>query len=125
MNTLVGLGRYLVFIPLLGFGIKHLQDGPQLAGLVPPFFPGGIVWIYVTGGAMLLAVVSGLIGKWDKLAFLLAGLMIVVFALTIHLRGVMEGGNPRVLFDLLKDVGLTGACWMYADKYARDNTFVG
>ena len=125
MKTIIGLGRYLVFIPLLGFGIKHLRDGADLAGLVPPFFPGGIVWIYVTGGAMLLAVVSGLIGKWDKLAFALAGLMILVFALTIHFRGVLEGGNPRVLFDLLKDVGLTGACWMYAANYARDNSFVG
>ncbi len=125
MKTLIGLGRYLVFIPLLGFGIKHLWDGAELAGLVPPFFPGGIVWIYVTGGAMLLAVVSGIIGKWDQLAFTLAGLMILIFALTIHFRGVLEGGNPRVLFDLLKDIGLAGACWMYAANYARDESFVG
>lgn len=125
MNTLIGLGRYLVFIPLLGFGFKHLRDGSELAGMVPAFFPGGIVWIYLTGCAMLLAVVSGVIGKWDKLAFTLAGLMILIFALTIHLRGLMDGGNPRVLFDLLKDVGLTGGCWLYAAYCARDKSFVG
>ncbi len=125
MNTLIGLGRYLLLVPLVGFGVKHLQDGAELAGLVPPFFPGGIVWIYVTGGAMLLAVVSAFVGKWDKLAFTLAGLMILIFALTIHLRGLTDGGNPRVLFDLLKDVGLAGGCWMYAANYARDKSFVG
>lgn len=125
MNAVIRLGRYLVFIPLLGFGIKHILDAPDLAGMVPPFFPGGIAWIYLTGGAMLLAVLSAVLGKWDKLAFTLAGLMILVFALTIHLRGLIEGGNPRVLFDLLKDIGLTGACWMYADVYARDKALIG
>lgn len=124
MNAIINLGRYLILIPLIGFGVKHLQDAPDLAGMVPVYFPGGLGWIYLTGGAMVLAVVSALIGKYDKLAFFLAGLMILVFAATIHLRGVMDGGNPRVLFDLLKDIGLTGGCWMYAAKYARDNTFV-
>lgn len=124
MNALIGLGRYLLLVFLMGFGVKHLLDGAELAGMVPPFFPGGIVWIYVTGIAMLMAVVSGLIGKWDKLAFTLAGLMVLVFALTIHLRGLTDGGNPRVLFDLLKDIGLTGACWMYAASYAKDSSFV-
>jgi uncharacterized membrane protein len=124
MNAIIQNGRYLLLIFLLGFGIKHLLDGAELAGMVPPFFPGGIVWIYVTGLAMILAVVSGFMGKWDKLAFTLAGLMILVFATTIHLRGVLDGGNPRVLFDLLKDIGLAGACWMYASSYARDASFV-
>lgn len=125
MNAIIGIGRYLLLVFLLGFGIKHLLDGAELAGMVPPFFPGGIVWIYVTGSAMILAVVSGLAGKWDKLAFFLAGVMILIFALTIHFRGLMDGGNPRVLFDLLKDIGLAGACWMYAANYARDRTYAG
>jgi len=125
MNTIIGSGRYLLLLFLIGFGVKHISDGAELAGMVPPFFPGGIVWIYFTGIAMLLAVVSALIGKWDKLAFTLAGVMVLIFALTIHLRGVMEGGNLRVLFDLLKDIGLTGACWMYAASYARDRSFIG
>lgn len=124
MNAVIGTGRYLLLLFLLGFGLKHLSDGADLAGMVPPFLPGGIVWIYVTGLAMILAVVSGLMGKWDKLAFTLAGVMILIFAATIHLRGVLDGGNPRVLFDFLKDIGLTGACWMYASSYARDASFV-
>ncbi len=124
MNAVIGFGRYLLLLFLLGFGVKHLMDGAELAGEVPPFFPGGIVWIYFTGIAMLLAVVSGFIGKWDKLAFTLAGLMILIFAMTIHLRGVAEGGNLRALFNLLKDIGLAGACWMYASAYARDPSFV-
>lgn len=125
MNAVIGTGRYLLLLFLLGFGIKHLLDGAELAGMVPPFFPGGIVWIYFTGGAMVLAVVSAVIGKWDKLAFTLAGIMILIFAATIHLKGVLGGGNFRALFDLLRDIGLTGACWMYASNFARDRSFIG
>lgn len=124
MRSIISFGRYMILIPLIGFGVKHLKDGADLAGLVPTFFPGGIFWIYLTGLAMLLAVVSAFLGKWDKLAFFLAGTMILIFALTIHLRGLMEGGNPRVLFDLLKDIGLAGGCWMYAAYCAKDDTFV-
>lgn len=124
MNAVIGTGRYLLLAFLLGFGAKQLVVGAELAGMVPWFFPGGIVWVYLTAIAMVLAVVSALMGKLDKLAFTLAGIMILIFATTIHLRGVLEGGNPRVLFDFLKDVGLAGACWMYASAFARDPSFV-
>lgn len=115
----------MILIPLIGFGVKHLKDGADLASMVPLFIPGGIFWIYLTGLAMLLAVVSAFVGKWDKLAFFLAGVMILIFALTIHLRGVMDGGNPRVLFDLLKDIGLAGGCWMYAAYCSKDAALIG
>ncbi len=126
MNAILNnVGRILLFVPLVGFGVKHLYDAQELAGMVPAFFPGGIFWIYLTGTAMLLAVVSGLVGKFDKLAFALAGLMILVFALTIHLRGVMDGGNPMVMFNLLKDFGLAGGCWLFAARFARDESYIG
>ncbi len=125
MNAILNFGKYLLFIPLIGFGLKHLYNAQDLAGMVPVFFPGGIFWIYLTGIAMLLAVVSSLVGKYDKLAFFLAGLMILIFALTIHLRGVLEGGNPMVLFNLLKDLGLAGGCWMYAARFSRDPAIIG
>ena len=126
MNAfLFNMGKILLFITLIGFGVKHLYNGQELAGMVPPFFPGGIFWIYLTGTAMLLAVVSSLVGKFDKLAFFLAGLMILIFAITIHLRGMMDGGNPMVVFNLLKDLGLAGGCWLFAAKFARDPSVIG
>lgn len=126
MNAiLTGFGKFLLFVPLIGFGVKHLYNAQELAGMVPAFFPGGIFWIYLTGTAMLLAVVSNLVGKFDKLAFFLAGLMILVFALTIHFRGMMDGGSPMVMFNLLKDLGLAGACWLFAARFSRDSSIIG
>ncbi len=125
MNTLLKLGKYLLFATLLGHGLRHLYDAKATAGMVPPLLPGGIFWIYFTNVAVVLAVISGVIGKYDKLAFFLAGLMLLIFVLTIHLRGMFEGGNPMALFILLKDLGLAGACWMYADRYAVDNRSIG
>jgi hypothetical protein len=74
---------------------------------------------------MLLAVLSAILGKYDKLAFFLAGLMILIFVLTIHLRGMLEGGNPIAMFNMLKDLGLAGACWMYAARFAKDPAVIG
>jgi uncharacterized membrane protein len=125
MNTLLNIGKYFLFAPLLGLGVKHLYDAKAIAGMVPTFFPGGVFWIYFTGIAMILAVLSSFIGKYDKLAFFLAGLMILIFVVTIHLKGMTQGGNPMALFILLKDLGLAGACWMYAAKYAKDKSVIG
>ncbi|MEP7322864.1 MAG: DoxX family protein [Saprospiraceae bacterium] len=125
MNTIIKLGKYLLFIPLVGRGLKHFADAKELAGMVPPYLPGGVFWIYLTGICMLLAVVSTIVGKYDKLAFFLAGLMILIFVLTIHLRGLFQGGNPLIMFNMLKDLGLAGACWMYADKYSKDSSIIG
>ena len=37
----------------------------------------------------------------------------------------LEGGNPIVLFNFLKDLGLAGACWMFAARFARDPAIIG
>ena len=54
-----------------------------MAGMVPSMFPGGVVWVYLTGIAMIAAVVSALIGKYDKLAFMLLGILCLIYAFTV------------------------------------------
>ncbi len=125
LNGLTGLGKYLMLIPFLLFGINHFTKANDMAGMVPSYFPGGSFWVYLTGAGMLAFVVSVLIGKLDKLAAILIGLMCLIFAFTVHLPSVMNGTNPMSIVSLLKDVGLAGAAFMYAHAYARDNSVVG
>ena len=68
MNILTGVVARVVFaIPFLGFGIGHLMNASMMSGMVP--IPGGILWIYVTGVALLAIValttkpVKGLVVK--------------------------------------------------------------
>ncbi|MCB9279444.1 MAG: DoxX family protein [Lewinellaceae bacterium] len=127
MNSLLGLGKYLFIIPLLGFGFGHLSNANAMAGMVP--IPGGALWIYVTGIAMLAAAVSIVIGKWDKLATTLLGIMLLIFALSIHLPGMLNAADAMAkqgsMGQMMKDIGLAGGAWMYAAGLARDKSMIG
>ena len=113
MKNLGMIGKILFCIPFLAFGIMHLMSGNQMAGMVPAYFPGGVVWIYITGLAEILAAVSILTGKQTKLATMLLGVMLIIFVLTIHLPGISDPATQQMAMSgLLKDLGLAGAALM-------------
>ena len=75
----------------------------------------------------LAAAVSILIGKMDKLAAVLLGVMLVLFVLGIHIPGVMSGDEAQMMTsmpNMLKDLSLAGAAWMYAGT-AKDDSVIG
>lgn len=124
MNAITNLGKYIYAIPFAIFGIMHLMNADAMAGMAPF---GGAIMVYITGVALLAAAVSIVIGKLDKLAALLLGLMLLIFALSIHLPGVTSGDEAKMMSSmpsLLKDLALAGAAWMYAGM-AKDNAVVG
>ena len=113
MKNLGMIGKILFCIPFLAFGIMHLMSGNQMAGMVPAYFPGGVVWIYITGLAEILAAISILSGKQTKLATLLLAVMLIIFVLTIHLPGMSDPATQQMAMSgLLKDLGLAGAALM-------------
>lgn len=67
------------------------------------------------------------LGKYDKLATTLPAIMLLLFALMVHLPGVTEGGDriAQSMPNLLKDVGLAAASMMYALNQARDRSIIG
>lgn len=118
MNQILGLGKYLFIIPFAVFGIFHFMGAEAMAPMAPF---GGEVMVYVTGLAHFAAVAAMLMGKMDKLAAALLGLMLLIFALSIHLSAAMEGDATN----FLKDTMLAGAAWMYASRFATDNAVIG
>lgn len=126
MNTVLNLGKYLFAIPMLMFGIGHMGNANAMSGMVP--IPGGAFWVYLTGAALIAAAVSIAIGKMDKLATALLGLMLIIFALSIHLPGMMgsEGMEQQAYMgNLMKDLSLGGAAWFYATNVAKDKAVIG
>lgn len=81
-------------------------------------YPGGVLWVYLTGAVNVLAAVSFLTGKKVKLAGQLTALMVLVFILTIHLPGVMNAADDMArqiaMTMLLKDLGLMGGALLLA-----------
>ncbi len=110
MNSILALGRYLFAIPMLIFGVFHFMNAGGMAEMAP--LPGGVFWIYLTGAALILAAISIIIKKHDRLACFLLGIMLLIFALSIHLGGAIDGDQASTT-NFLKDVALAGGAFAY------------
>jgi putative oxidoreductase len=114
MDMLAKLGRPLFAMVFVIFGLLHLAMGGNMVGVVPAWVPGpAIVWVYLTGIAMVAAAISLFTGKQEKLASALLGVLLLIFALTIQLPAVM-GGDQMAMPSLLKDLALAGAAFFFS-----------
>ncbi len=121
-NTLKILGRVLFAVPIAFFGLNHLMNAGNMAGMVPGFIPGGIFWVYLTGVALLAAGISIIIGKKAWLASLLLGLLLLVFVLTMHIPSVISpDGGHMAMINLLKDISLIGGALLIAGIMNQQN----
>lgn len=120
MDIFSKLGRFIYAIPFGVFGLFHFMNAGQMAGYVP--IPGGVFWVYLTGAALLAACVSIIIEKKTRLACILLGVMLLIFALSIHLPGVIGGEMQPNMTNFLKDTALAGAAWFVAGNYESETT---
>lgn len=120
IGPLTKIGRFLLAIPMAIFGILHFMAADSMAGMVP--IPGGAIWVYVTGIALIAAAVSIIIQKKSRLAASLLAVMLLIFVLAIHLPGVLAGGDggQMSMMSLLKDLAIAGGALIYAGTQAID-----
>ncbi len=110
-KQLENLGKFIFLLPLAIFGAHHFMGADNMAGMVPSYLPFAVIWVYLTGVALLAAVLAVIWGKRAKLALQLLGLMLLLFALMIHLPQI-GGNNQAAMPSFLKDISLAGAaCW--------------
>jgi len=117
-STVSLVGRVMYCLPLVIFGFGHFGNASAMAPMVP--LPGGVIWIYVTGIALLAAALSIIINKMTKLSGLLLGVMLIAFALGVHLQGMMgaedEMAKMNFFGNMVKDLGLAGAAFYISGK---------
>lgn len=122
MNALTGIvARVLFTMPFLGFGVRHLMYGGQMAGMVP--IPGGAIWVYLTGIAMILASIAAITKIQGKLAMLLLALMLLIFALSIQLPAMLSSDMAIKMggtVSFYKDLGLIGGALILAGVFERE-----
>lgn len=121
MSALPTVGRYLYAIPMAVFGVFHFMNGSAMAGMVP--VPGGVFWVYVTGAALIAAAVAIVIGSYAVLATRLLALLLLTFAVTIHLMGVVNAADAMAMqasmSSMLKDTALAGGALVLSGVFAR------
>ncbi len=109
------VARIIFAVAMLIFGLMHLMAGADMAGMVPSFFPGGVIWVYITGLGLILAGIAIIIKKMGKLASFLLALMLLIFVLSIHLPAVI-GGDQMAMSQVLKDLGLMACALLIAGQ---------
>jgi len=119
MNSILGLGKWMLAIPMLAFGVMHFMNADAMAGMAPF---GGAVIIYITGLALILAAVAIAIGKYDKLASFLLGILLLLFIIP-HVQMLSE--NEMEMGNILKNIALAGGAFMYASALSKDDSIIG
>jgi len=110
MKSLGYVGKLMYAGPMAMFGVFHFMGADDMTGYVPDFLPVPVVFVYLTGIALILAAVAIVLGKKAKLATQLLGLMLGLFAVLIHLPGFLNQ-DPLGSSMFLKDIALAGAAW--------------
>src|SRR5215813_897351 len=108
LDRIVAL-TYLCFaIPLAVFGAEHFSLGSSMIGLVPPYMPLRLSWIYVVGAALIIAslsIATKIQVRWSGLLF---GLMMVLFVAMIHLPGAIRSGDRIIWTIVLREMSFGG-----------------
>ncbi len=121
MNTIAYRIGAILYALIIGFfGVNHFLNASKMTGMIPSYLPSPIVWVYISGGTLLLAAIAIIIDKQSRLAGYLLLLLLVIIIATIHVPGyinaVNEGAKIMSLTDILKDGAMAAAALMVAAK---------
>jgi hypothetical protein len=75
------------------------------AAFVPDYLPFPLFWNYFTMLCILLFILSAVLGKYDRLAYTLMALYVLLMALLVHLPRAMghELGSEMMAADLSRE----------------------
>ncbi|MGC1298030.1 MAG: hypothetical protein WA869_23610 [Alloacidobacterium sp.] len=126
IDALLKSGRFLLALPMVIFGVQHFVFAGFVAMIVPPWIPWHFFWAYFVGIALIAAGVAIMVRREAWLAGLLLGAMILAFVILIHSRLLAQmpgdafamnpifGPHPGRLNNACKDLGLSGAAFLFA-----------
>lgn len=117
----------------------HLGKPDVGAAFVPDYIPFPYFWNYFTLVCIVAFIVSAIIGKYDKLAYTLMALYVVLMAVLVHLPRAMGyelGTETMMSVDLMREKELemvnffrnlmvTGALLGFAQFVAKDKRGFG
>jgi hypothetical protein len=137
MDKILNLGKYIFPLSFLLYVGLHLGKPDVGASFVPDYIPFPYFWNYFTLVCIVLFIISALIGKYDKLAYSLMALYVILIALLIHLPRAMgqEIGAESMTADFMREkelemvnffrnIMVTGALLAFAKFVAKDSRII-
>jgi hypothetical protein len=138
MDKILNTGKYIFPLSFLLYVGLHLGKPDVGASFVPSFIPFPYFWNYFTLVCILLFIVSAIIGKYDKLAYSLMALYVILMAFLVHLPRAMGHGlaisamtdsidreKELEMVNFFRNIMVTGALLAFAKFVAKDNRVVG
>jgi len=138
MEKILTIGRYLFPLSFLMYVGLHLGKPDVGASFVPYYLPFPYFWNYFTMVCILLFITSALIGKYDKLAYSLMALYVLLMALLVHLPMALGNNLPAELMaadlaraqelemiNVFRNIMVTGALLGFAKYVALDKRIIG
>jgi putative oxidoreductase len=111
------LARILFALPFVAAGLIQLFHADKMASAVP--VSGGLLWVYVTGAALVAAgigIATRWLGMWAALGL---ALLLLFFIFTIHVPGLSNPNTQSMaLGQLIKDTALLGGALTWAGLLA-------
>jgi uncharacterized membrane protein len=136
MEKVLNLGRWIFPLSFLMYVGLHFGKPEVGASFVPDFLPFPYFWNYLTALCIIAFIISALIRKYDKLAYSLMALYVILMALLVHLP--MALGNLPVdmmgtdvartqeleMINVFRNIMVTGALLGFAKYVAEDNRII-
>jgi len=107
-DRIVALTTLCFAIPLAVFGAEHFSLGSSMIGLVPPYLPWRLFWIYFVGVALIIAslsIATRIQMRWSGLLF---GIMMFIFVAMIHLPGAIKSGDRIIWTIVIREMSFGG-----------------
>jgi uncharacterized membrane protein len=108
LNRIIALTNMCFAVPLAVFGAEHFSLGSSMIGLVPPYMPWRLFWIYFVGVALIVAALSiatKIQVRWSGLLF---AIMMFLFVALIHLPGAVRSGDRIIWTIVIREMSFGG-----------------
>jgi hypothetical protein len=138
MDKILNLGRYIFPISFLLYVGLHLGKPEVGAAFVPDYIPFPYFWNYFTLVCILMFITSAVIGKYDKLAYCLMALYVILLAFLVHLPRAMgheldatamtanlDREKELEMVNFFRNIMVTGALLAFAKFVAKDKRIIG
>lgn len=126
MNILTNklLGRILFSVPFIVFGINHVLNSANMAGMLAGW-PAAQALVIISGLAMLAGAAGIISGKYGLYASLGIALLMLIFVATLHVPGLMAAGGDQAkammpMLGIMKDTGLMGGALAIARSFYKE-----
>ncbi len=138
MDKILNLGKYIFPISFLLYVGLHMGKPEVGAAFVPDYIPFPYFWNYFTLICILAFIISAVTGKYDKLAYTMMAIYVILLAFLVHLPRAMgheleadimttnlEKEKELEMVNFFRNIMLVGALLAFAKFVAKDKRVIG